>query len=61
VPKRLDAEQTVDSALVFIRSLQAEGWGVAHMEHHVEYASLKSGSKRLPIGATVTIRLTPSR
>lgn len=61
MPKRLDAEQTVDSALVFIRSLQAEGWGIAHLEHHIEYASLKPGSKKLPVGATVAIRLVPSR
>lgn len=61
MPKRLDAEDTVESALVFLRSLQADGWGVSTLDHRVEYAPVKAGSKKLPIGATVTIRLVPSR
>lgn len=60
-PKRLDAEDTVDSALVFLRALQAEGWGVASLDHRVEHAVVKAGGRKLPVSATVTIRLVPAR
>lgn len=61
MPKRIDAEDTVDVATHFLMKLQSEGWGVADIEHHVEYGTVKSGSKRLPVGATVLVRLVPSR
>lgn len=61
MPKRLDAEDTIDTALVTIRALQVAGWGVDSVNHQVEYAQLKPGGKKLPVGAVLTIRLIPAR
>lgn len=61
MPKRLDAEDTVDSAIGFLRTLQSEGWGLRSLEHHIEYVAIKTGSRKLPVEATVTVRLVPSR
>lgn len=57
--KRIDAEDTVDLATHFLHRLQAEGWGVASIEHQVEYQSV--GARKLPVGATVLVRLVPAR
>jgi hypothetical protein len=59
--KRLDAGDTIDVATHFLHRLQAEGWGVLDLEHHIEYVPTRPGGRKLPVEATVTIRLTPAR
>lgn len=57
--KRMDGEDTVDSAVHFLQHLQAEGWAVRRSEHTVSYAEV--GKRRIPTAATLTIELIPVR
>lgn len=61
MPKRLDAEDTVDSVTHFLHRLQADGWGIESMEHHIDYVAPKPGGRKLPVAASVTVTLTPTR
>jgi hypothetical protein len=57
----MEGEDTIDVATHFLHRLQADGWGLAGIEHHIEYVAPKPGARKLPIEATVLIRLTPIR
>ena len=59
MPKRLDAESTVDNAVHFLHRLQAEGWCVADIRCEFDHAPL--GKHRIPVEATVTVKLIPTR
>lgn len=59
--RRVDAEDTIDVVTRFFLHWQAEGFGVSDVECHVEYEAPKPGARKLPIEATVTVRLIPSR
>lgn len=61
MPKRLDGEDTVDVVTHFLHRWQAEGFGVKDVACDVEYAAVKPGARRLPVQATVTVRLVPTR
>lgn len=58
VPKRIDSEDTVDTAVHFLHRLQAEGWGVASIVCEIDHAP--AGKHRLPVEAAVTITLIPA-
>lgn len=58
--KRLDSPDTVDTAIHFLAHLQAEGWGLAHLEQTIEYGQATKKGINIPVGATLTIRLRPS-
>jgi len=60
VAKRVDAADTVDPVIHFLHRLQAEGWGVRSMTHEVDYERVGNGA-RLPVEATVLIKLEPSK
>ena len=57
--KRLDAPDTLDGVIRFVAGLQADGWGVKDTNYEVEYASVSPKHRKMPVGATVVIRLTP--
>lgn len=59
--KRLSAEETVDPVIHFLSRLQSEGWGVAQMTHEVIYGTPGKSGLKLPIEATVTVRLVPAK
>jgi hypothetical protein len=44
-----------------LSKLQAEGWGIASVEHSVDYARITPKGPKLPIGATLVVKLTPER
>ena len=56
---RLDAIDTVETATHFLHRLQAEGWVLDSLEHHLEYAELSKKGPFLPVGAEVVIHLIP--
>jgi len=58
--KRMDTPDTVDTAIHFLAHLQAEGWGLAHLEQSIEYGQATKKGMNIPVGATVTIHLRPS-
>ncbi len=59
--KRLDAPDTVDAAIHLLAKLQAEGWVLGNIEHAVEYGTTHKSDRKLPVAATVHIRLLPVR
>lgn len=61
MPKRIDAADTVELALHWLTKLQAEGWALAELEHHIDHVPTGKGGRKLPVQATLTIRLTPGR
>jgi hypothetical protein len=61
MPKRIDGADTVDTATHFLHRLQAEGWVLDELEHFVEYSSPTAKGQKMPISATVTVRLSPIR
>ncbi len=61
MPKRIDGEDTVDNSTHRLHRLQADGWAVREEHLEFEYAELKPGGARVPIGATLTVRLIPTR
>ena len=61
MPKRIDAADTIDAATHFLHRLQADGWGLEALACDIEYQSPRPGARKLPIAATVTVRLTPAR
>lgn len=61
MPRRLDAQDTVDIATHLLHRLQAEGWVLEEMEHEIEYVRLDPKAPRLPVRATVVVRLIPVR
>lgn len=59
--KRIDSSDTIDEATHYLHRLQSAGWGLQSIEHEIEYGSASPKSPKLPIRATVTIRLIPAR
>lgn len=60
-PKRLDAQDTVETAIHFLSKLQSEGWSLDHLEQFIEYATLSKKGVRTPVEAVVKITLRPIR
>lgn len=58
--KRLDAEDTAESAIHFIQKQMVEGWGVDDLHWQVDFGRPGPKGKRIPIGATITIHLKPA-
>ena len=58
MPRRTDAADTIDPAVHFLHRLQAEGWGVASIRCEFDHAPI--GKHRLPVEATVTVKLVPA-
>lgn len=56
--KRIDAEDTVDTAVHFLHRLQVDGWAVTAVACDIDYHAL--GKHRLPVEATVTVKLVPA-
>ncbi len=56
---RVSLEDTVDAAIHLLHKMQSEGWGMETLESEIDYAEV--GKTRLPVGATVTVRLVPNR
>jgi len=56
---RIDAPDTVDLALRFLQLLQAEGWCLASIEHHVDYAQAAKHGRKMPVEATLSMTLVP--
>lgn len=61
MPKRVDAQDTIDIVTGFLHRCQAEGWCLEGFEHEIDYYAKHEKDPKLPIGATVTIRLVPVR
>lgn len=59
MPKRIDFSDTIDEAVHFLHRLQAEGWGVASIQCEFDHSPL--GKHRIPVEATVTVKLIPAR
>lgn len=57
--RRIDPPDTLDAAIRLLAGLQADGWGLLAVEHHVEYGQPGDKTRRIPVSATVTIRLAP--
>lgn len=49
----------MDNAVHFLHRLQAEGWCVADIHCEFDHATL--AKQRIPVGATVTVKLIPGR
>lgn len=56
---RIDTPDTVEMALHQLVKLQSEGWGTRRVEFEIDYGKPGKNAHRLPIGATLTIRLIP--
>lgn len=59
--KRMDPQDTIDTATHFLHRLQAEGWALSDLEHSIEYAGVSPKGVRLPVSASVSIKLIPIR
>ena len=57
--KRMDGPDTVDLAIHWLTKLQSEGWALADLEHHIDHVPVGKGGRKLPVKATLTIRLVP--
>lgn len=58
--RRLDGPDTVDAAIRLLAGLQADGWGAREVTYEVDYASVSPKHAKLPVAATVTVRLSPA-
>ena len=58
---RVETPDTLDNAMNLLIHLQSEGWGLDHMEEHVEYDVSTKHGKRIPIGIILTVGLVPPR
>lgn len=58
--KRIDAPDTVEAVVRLLTGLQVEGWGAKHITYEVDYAAPSPKHRKVPVGATVTVRLVPS-
>ena len=61
MPKRFDPEDTVDEATHLLHRLQADGLAVLTTKIAWDWSEPIKGSQRLPVRATVTIELIPTR
>ncbi len=59
MPKRLDAQDTVDAAIRYLQTLQSDGWALSSLSQEIDYAQITKKSVILPTEATVTIILRP--
>jgi hypothetical protein len=59
--KRIDTADTIDPVIGLLLRLQAEGWGLETVEHSIDYGRPGDKARRIPVAATVTVRLTPAR
>lgn len=60
MPKRVDAEDVGDIARHTLHRAEAEGFVVENVEFRIEWTTKNSAKRRMPIGATLTIKLVPS-
>lgn len=56
---RIDMPDTLDPVIGLLHRLQAEGWGLAALDHSIEYSRTTPKSPQFPTSATVTVRLIP--
>jgi hypothetical protein len=62
VPKhRIDAPDTLDSAIHLLAKLQSEGWCLKRLDQVVDFERLDKKAPRIPVGTTITIKLIPSK
>lgn len=57
--KHLDLPDTLDPVIGLLHRLQVEGWGLDELEHTIDYGRPGEKARRIPVAATVTVRLTP--
>ena len=57
---RLDCPDTVESAVHFLMKLAADGWGIKSVEYEIEHGKVAKSANRLPVEATLKIRLIPA-
>jgi hypothetical protein len=57
---RIDAPDTIDSAIHCLAKLQSEGWRLDYMNQEVEYGKSHKKAVAMPVATTVTVRLRPS-
>lgn len=55
----MDSPDTVESAVHFLMKLAAEGWGVKGVKWSIEHGKPSKNGRRLPVGATLEVRLIP--
>lgn len=60
MPKRIDPEDTIDTAHHFLYRLAAEGWGVQSVKCDIDYEKPGRKARRLPVEATVVVKLRPT-
>ena len=58
--RRMDAPDTIDSAIHYLSKLQSEGWAIVRIEHMIDYESTGKKSRKLPVSATLTVELIPA-
>lgn len=56
---RLDTPDTLDAAIRILTAAQADGWGLDSVEYSVDYGQPGSKARRIPVAATITVRLRP--
>ena len=57
--RRIDAPDTIDFAIHYLLKLQSEGWGLAELEHEIDYGKPGKKTVHVPVGAVLKIRLIP--
>lgn len=55
----MDCPDTVESAVHFLMKLAADGWGIKSVEYEIEHGKATKNATRMPVGATLKIRLIP--
>ncbi len=59
MPKRLDAQDTVDTAIHLLQYLASDGWCMESLDTTVGYAEIGKKSAKIPTHTTLIIRLRP--
>lgn len=52
---------TIDAAIRHLMGLQADGWGLTHLETRIDYQPIGGNAQPLPTEATITVVLRPAR
>lgn len=59
--KRIEPSDTVDTAIHFLHRLAADGWAVQSIVCGIDSQAPSAKGVKVPIEATVTVRLIPAR
>lgn len=57
---RLDAPDTIETAIHFLNKCATDGMGVESIEYRVDYGRTHKKAAQLPIGAMLVITLIPA-